>query len=94
MWNAVLDESQAEVKIAWKSINNLIQADDITLMAENEEKLKSLLIRVKEKSENVDWNSTLENHGVWSHHFMAYIIGKCGSSGILYFLWIQNHCRL
>ena len=50
MQNAGLDESQAEIKIAGKNINNLRYADDITLRAENEE-LKNLLIRVKEESE-------------------------------------------
>ena len=50
MWNAGLDESQAEIKIAGKNINNLRYADGITLRAENEE-LKNLLIRVKEESE-------------------------------------------
>ena len=52
MWNARLDESQAEIKIAGRNINNLRYADDTTLMAESEEKLKSLLITVKEESEN------------------------------------------
>ena len=47
MWNARLDEAQAEIKIAGKNINNLRYADDTTLMAENEEELKSLLIKVK-----------------------------------------------
>ena len=51
MQNAGLDESQAEIKIARKNISNLRQADDITLMAESEEELKSLLMRVKEESE-------------------------------------------
>ena len=50
MWNARLDESQAGIKIAGRNINNLIYADDTTLMAESEEELKSLL-RVKEESE-------------------------------------------
>ena len=48
MWNARLDEAQAGLKIAGKSINNLRYADDTTLMAESEEKLKSLLMKVKE----------------------------------------------
>ena len=52
MWNAGLDEAQARVKIAGKNINNLRYADDITLMAESEEELKSLL-KVKEESEKV-----------------------------------------
>ena len=52
MWNAGLDETQAGIKIAGRNINDLRYADDITLMAESEE-LKSLLMKVKEKSENV-----------------------------------------
>ena len=51
MWNARLDESQAEIKIAGKNINNLRYIDDTILMAGNEEQLKSLLMRVKEESE-------------------------------------------
>ena len=51
MRNAGLDEAQAEIKIAGRSINNLRYADDITLMAESEEELKSLLMKVKEESE-------------------------------------------
>ena len=53
MWNAGLDEAQAGIKIAGRNINNLRYADDITLMAENEEELKSLLMKVKEESEKV-----------------------------------------
>ena len=53
MWNARVDEAQAEIKIAWRSINNLRYADDTTLMAESEEELKSLLMKVKEESEKV-----------------------------------------
>ena len=51
MWNARLDESQAEIKIDCRNINSLIYADDMTLMVESEEELKSLLMRVKEESE-------------------------------------------
>ena len=51
MWNARPDESQAGIKIAGRNINNLRHADDTTLMAEREEELKSLLIKVKEESE-------------------------------------------
>ena len=51
MWNAVLDEAQAGIKIAGRNINNLRYADDTTLMAESEEELKSLLMKVKEESE-------------------------------------------
>ena len=51
MWNARLDEAQAGIKIARRNIDNLRYADDITLMAESEEELKSLLVRVKKESE-------------------------------------------
>ena len=51
IWNAGLDDSQAGIKIAWRNINNLIYANDTTLMAESEEDLKSLLMKVKEESE-------------------------------------------
>ena len=51
MQDARLDEAQAGIKIAGRNINNLRYADDITLMAESEEKLKSLLLKVKEESE-------------------------------------------
>ena len=53
MRNVGLDEAQAGIKISGRNINNLINADDTTLMAESEEKLKSLLMKVKEKSEKV-----------------------------------------
>ena len=53
MRNAVLEEAQAEIKIAGRNINNLKYADDITLMAQSEEELKSLLMKVKEESEKV-----------------------------------------
>ena len=54
MWNAVLDEAQAGIKIAWRNINNLRYADDTTFMAESEEELKSLLMKVKNESEKDD----------------------------------------
>ena len=54
MRNAGLDEAQAGIKIAGKNINNLRQADDTTLMAESEEELKSLLMKVREENEEVD----------------------------------------
>ena len=54
MWNARLDEVQAGIKIAGRNINNLRYTDDTTLMAESEEELKSLLMKVKEESEKAD----------------------------------------
>ena len=53
MWNAGLDEAQAGIKIAGRNVNNLRYSDDTTHMAENEEELKSLLMKVKEESEKV-----------------------------------------
>ena len=65
MRNAGLDDSQAEMKIARKNINNLKYADDTTLMAESEEELKSLLMKVKEESEKAGLNSTLKKLRSW-----------------------------
>ena len=70
MWNAGLDEAQAGIKIAGRNINNLRYADDPTLMAESEEELKSLLMKVKEESEKVGLKLNIqenEDHGIWSH---------------------------
>ena len=58
--NARLDEAQAGIKIAGRNINNLRYADDTTLMAESEEELKSLLMKVKEESEKVDLNFNIQ----------------------------------
>ena len=77
-------------------INNLRYADDITLMAESEEELKSLLMKVKEESERVGLkfqHSENEDHGIWSHHFMGNRWGNSGNSDRLYFGGLQNHCR-
>ena len=60
MRNAGLDETQAGIKIAGRNINNLRYADDTTLMAENEEKLKSLLMKVKDESENVGFKLNIQ----------------------------------
>ena len=61
MRNARLDEAQTGIKIAGRNSNNLRYADDTTLMAESEEKLKSLLIKVKEKSEKVGLKLNIQN---------------------------------
>ena len=74
MQDARLEEAQAGIRIAGRNINNLRYADDTTLMAEREEELKSLLMKVKEESEKVDFksqHSENEDHGIWSHHFMT-----------------------
>ena len=57
MWNAGLDEAQAGIKITGRNVNNLRYTDDTTLMAENEEELESLLMKVKEESEK-SWFKT------------------------------------
>ena len=84
MRNAGLEEAQARIKIARRNINNLRYADDTTLMAESEEELKSLLMKVKEKSGKC-WlkaqHSENKDHGIWSHHFMGNRWGNSGNSG-------------
>ena len=66
--------AQAEIKIAGRNISNLRYVDDTTLMAENEEELKSLLMKVKEESEKLALKLKIQknkDHGIWSHHFMG-----------------------
>ena len=65
MRNAGLEEAQAGIKIAGRNINNLRYADDITLMAESEKELKSLLMKIKEESEKVGLNSTFRKRTSW-----------------------------
>ena len=93
--NAGLEETQAGIQIDGRNINNLRYADDTTLMAESEEELKSLLMKVKG-----EWKSWLkaqrsenEDHGIWSHHFMGNRWGNSGNSVRLYFLGLQHHGR-
>ena len=89
-----LDEAQTRIKIAGKHINSLRYANDTTLMAESEEELKSLLMKMGEESEKagLKLNTKNEDHGIWSHHFIANRWGKSGNSGRFYFLRLQNHC--
>ena len=96
MRNAGLEETQAGIKIAERNINNLRYVDDNTLMAESEEELKSLLMKVKEESEEVGLKLNIqknEDHGIWSHHFMGNRWANPGNSVRLYFMGLQNHCR-
>ena len=95
MWNARLDEAQAGIKIARGNINNFRYADDTTLMAESEEELKSLLVKVREwkiwlKIQTIKKTKIM---AIWSHHFMANRWGNNRNSDGLYFLGLQNHCR-
>ena len=96
MWNAGLSESQSGIKSAGRNINNLRYADDTTLMAESEEELKSLLMKVRE-----EWKSWLkiqhsknEDHGIWSYHFMAYRWGNNGSSEQSLFSWAPQSLQM
>ena len=95
MRNTGLEEAQAGIKIARRNINKPIYADDTTHMAESEE-LKSLLMKVKEASEEVGLKLNIQknkDHGIQSHHVMANRWGNNGNSERLYFLRLQNHCR-
>ena len=93
MRNAGLEEAQAGIKIAGRNINNLRHADDTTLMAESEEELKSLLMKVKEESGKVGLKLNIKKT-----KFMASspitsweIDGETMSD--FFFFWLQNHCR-
>ena len=98
MRNAGLKETQAGIKIARRNINKLRYADDTTLMAESEEKLKSLLMKVKEESEKVGLKLNIQKTKImasspssWSHDFMGNRWENSGYSVRLYFLGLQNH---
>ena len=89
-----MDEVQAGIKIAGRNINNLIYADDITLMAESEE-LKSLLMKVKEKSEKVGLKLNIQKTKIMTSGPITswQIMENNGNSDRLSFLGLQNHCR-
>ena len=74
MSNTGLEEAQAGIKIARKNINNLRYSDDITLMAESEEELKSLLMKVKEESEKVGLKLNIQKRRSW--HLVPSLHGK------------------
>ena len=85
--------TQAGIKIARRNINNLRYADDTTHMAESEEELKNLLMKVKEESEKAGLKLNIqknEDHGIQSHHFLANRWGNNGNSDRLYFFGLQN----
>ena len=91
-----LDEARAGIRIAGKNINNLRYADDTTLMAEREEELKCLMMKVTEESEKAGLKLTIhkkKDHGIQSHPFVANRWENNGNSDRLYFLRPQNHCR-
>ena len=97
MGNTGLQEARAGIKIAGRNINKLRYADDTTHMAESEEELKSLLMKVIEESEKVGLlkaqHSENEDHSIQFHHSMGNRWRNCGNSVRLYFGGLQNHCR-
>ena len=98
MRNAGLEETQAGIQIARRNINNLRYADDTTLMAESEEELKSLLMKVKEESQKVGLKLNIQKTKIMASGpiyfpFMGNRWGNSGNSVRLYFSGLQNHCR-
>ena len=95
MRNAGLEEAKSGIKIAGRNINNLRYADDTTLMAQSDEELKSLLMKVKEESEKVGLKLNIQKTKImasgpitsWERW------GDSGNSVRLYFLGLQNHCE-
>ena len=92
-----LEEAQAGIKIAGRNINNLRYADNITLMAESEEELKSLLMKVKVESEKVGLKLNIQKTKIMASgpitYFMGNRWGNSGNSVRLYFSGLQNHYR-
>ena len=95
MQNAELDEAQAGIKSAGRNTNNLRYADDTTLMAESEEKLKSLLMKVKEKSEKVGLKLNIQKTMIMASGSIPSweIGGETMETVRNFFFWLQNHCR-
>ena len=97
MRNAGLDEAQAGIKIAGGNTNNLRYADDTTLMAETEEEIKSLLMKVKEESEKVGLKLNIQKTKILAsgpHHFMANRRKPWKQCQTLFILDLHlNHCR-
>ena len=95
MRNAGLEEAQAGIKIARRNINNLRYAYDTTLMAESEEELKSLLMKVKEESEKVGLKLNIQKTKIMASSPITSWDrwGNSGNSVRLYFGGLQNHCR-
>ena len=96
MQNARLDETQGGIKIAGRNINNLRYADDTTLMAESEEELKSLLMKVKEESEkvglklNIQKTKTMASGPITSWQIDEETMETATD---FIFFWLQHHCR-
>ena len=95
MRNAGLEEAQASIKIAGRNIKNLIYADDTTLMAESEEELNSLLMKVEEESEKVDLKLNIQKTKIMASGCITswQKWENSRNSDRLYIFGLQNHCR-
>ena len=95
MRNAELEEAQAAIKIAGRNINNLRYADDTTLMAQSEEELKSLLMKVKEESKNVGLKFNIQKMKIMASGPITSweIEGETVETVLDYFFGLQNHCK-
>ena len=95
MRNAGLDEAQTRIKITGRNINNLRYADDTTLIAESEEQLKSLLMKVKERSENIGLKLNIQKTKIIASGPITswQIDGKTMETVTDYFRGLQKHCR-
>ena len=95
MRNARLDEAQVGIKIAGRNINNLRYEDDTTLMAESEEELKSLLMKVKEESVKVGLKLSIQKIKIMASGSITswQIDGETVETVTFYFEGLQNHCR-
>ena len=95
MWNAGMDEAEAGIKIAGRNINNFRYADDNTLMAEREEELKSLLMKVKEESEKVGLKLNIQKTKIMASSPITswQIDGETVETVADFILGLQNHCK-
>ena len=95
MRNDRLDEAQAGIKIAGRNINNLRYADDTTLMAESEDELKSLLMKVKEESEKVGFKLNIQKTKIMASDPITLwqTDGETMETVTDFILGLQNHCR-
>ena len=95
MQNAGLDEAQIGIKISWRNINHLRYADDTTLMADSEEELKSLLMKVKVESEKVGLKLNIQKTKIMASGPITswQMNGETVETVSVYSLGLQNHCR-
>ena len=96
MWNAGLDEAQAGIKIAGRNINNLRHADDTTIMAENEEELKSLLVKVKHESEKAVLKFNIQKTKIMASgpNTSWQIDGETMETERFFFIWAPKSLQL